>query len=167
MLEKVSIRSSISMLLIIWAERVPGKHVLFSDLLVSVLRTLLWLRYTFLAFFRSVYVFLHFQMSLCGAVQFTGPYWVLRGLELSRGSITHAQKLGLFGNSLSVRHCAGNFSFSFALGIGNGYFVLRGWSRSLVEAQKPSSSCSIINCLITFGLLICLGIRGNPGCQGW
>ena len=108
MLEKVSIRSSISMLLIIWAERVPGKHVLFSDLLVSVLRTLLWLRYTFLAFFRSVYVFLHFQMSLCGAVQFTGPYWVLRGLELSRGSITHAQKLGLFGNSLSVRHCAGN-----------------------------------------------------------
>lgn len=35
-------------------------------------------------------------------------YWVLRGLELSRGSIAHAWKLGLFGDSLSVRHCAGN-----------------------------------------------------------
>ena len=32
--------------------------------------------------------------------------------------------------------------------------------------QKPSSSCSIINCVITFGLLISLGIRGNPSCQG-
>lgn len=88
--------------------KAPGKHVLFSDLLVSMLRTLLWLKYIFLAFFRSVYVFLHFQMSLWGALSYIALYWVLRGLQLSRGSVAHAQKLGLFGDSLSVRHCAGN-----------------------------------------------------------
>ena len=53
-------------------------------------------------------MFLHFQMSLWGALPFIGLYWVLRGLHLSRGSVAHARKLGLFGDSLSVRHCAGD-----------------------------------------------------------